>query len=147
MSGPRGASRADIIALLTNGHSNRDIGRRLHTNPLRVGRIRAELQLPQYKAEPALTLEQRWAVHTRLVADGHMQWKGPLRGGMPNLVYLQRNHSARRVAFQIGHQRQPVGRVLPGCEHAWCVAPEHATDEPMRRADAKYTAIFGRAAA
>lgn len=147
MPGPKGPSRTNIIALLQEGHSNREIGRQLHTNPKRAAAIRAELNLPQYQPQPTLTLEQKWATRTRLVAGGHMRWTGSLRGGMPNLVYLQRNHSARRIAFQIGHQRQPVGRVLPGCEHAWCVAPEHATDEPMRRADAKYAAIFGRAAA
>lgn len=146
MPGPRGASRTDIIALLQEGHSNREIGRRLHTNPLRVGRIRDELELPQYEPQPALTLEQKWATRTKPVAGGHMQWTGSLRGGMPNLVYLQRNYSARRVAFEIGHDRQPVGRVLTSCDYSWCIAPGHATDEPMRRADAKYTAIFGRAA-
>ncbi|NUO43693.1 MAG: response regulator transcription factor [Streptomyces sp.] len=146
MPGPQGVPRADIVKLLAEGHSNREIGRRLHTNPKRVGQIRTELQLPQYEPSPSLTLEQKWTTRTRTVPGGHMQWKGTLRGGMPNLVYLQRNHSARRIAFEIGHQREPVGRVLPGCGQAWCVAPEHATDEPMRRADAKFAAIFGRAA-
>ena len=146
MPGPAGAPRADIIALLAEGHSDREIGRRLHTNPKRVGQIRAELELPQYQPGPGLTLEQKWATRTRTVAGGHMQWKGSLRGGMPNLVYRQRNHSARRVAFEIGHKREPVGRVLPSCGQSWCIAPEHATDEPMRRADAAYQAIFGSAA-
>ena len=146
MPGPRGASRADIIALLQEGHSNREIGRRLHTNPLRVGHIRTELDIPEYKPHPALTLEQKWATHARPATGGHMRWDGTLRGGMPNFVYLQRNYSARRVAFELGHGRPPVGRVLPGCGQGWCVAPEHATDEPMRRADALYAGIFGRAA-
>ncbi|HEY9353737.1 MAG TPA: helix-turn-helix domain-containing protein [Nocardioides sp.] len=140
-------SRADIIALLQEGHSDREIGRRLHTNPPRVQRIRQELDLPPYKPTPALTLEQRWATRTHSVSGGHMRWTGSLRGGMPNLVYLQRNYSARRIAFAIGHGRDPVGRVLPRCEHSWCIAPDHATDAPMRRADTAYHAIFGRAAA
>lgn len=146
MPGPRGASRADIVRLLAEGHSDREIGRRLRTNPKRVGQIRAELDLPQYQPRPTLTLEQKWATRTHTVAGGHLRWIGSLRGGMPNLVYQQRNHSARRVAFEIGHGRQPVGRVLPDCGHAWCIAPEHATDEPMRRADTKFAAIFGSAA-
>ena len=146
MPGPAGANRADIITLLRDGHSNREIGRILHTNPNRVAAIRAELDVPPYKPEPALTLEQRWTVHAKPVAGGHMRWEGSLRGCTPNLVYRQHNYSARRVAFQIGHGRQPIGKVLPGCGLSWCVAPACATDEPMRRADLAYKAIFGRAA-
>src|SRR6266540_3846129 len=114
MPGPAGIPRADIIALLAEGHSDRHIGRALRTNKKRVGHIRAELDLPQYEYV-GLTLEQKWATRARSVSGGHMRWDGALRGGMPNLVHKQRNHSARRVAFQIGHHREPVGRVLPGC--------------------------------
>jgi hypothetical protein len=146
MPGPAGVPRADIITLLADGHSNNEIGRRLHTNPIRVARIRTELDLPNYQPHPALTLEQRWAVHAKPVAGGHMRWDGSLRCGTANLVYRQRNYSARRVAFTIQHGREPVGRVLPACRLGWCVAPACATDEPMRRADAAFEAIFGVAA-
>ncbi|MFF7550892.1 hypothetical protein ACFZCU_45920 [Streptomyces canus] len=146
MPGPAGVARADIIALLHDGHSNNEIGRRLHTNPLRVATIRQELGLPNYKQQPALTLEQRWAVHAKPVTGGHVQWTGGIRCNTANLVYRQRNYSARRVAFAIEHGREPVGRVLPGCGFGWCVAPACATDEPMRRADTAFRAIFGRAA-
>jgi hypothetical protein len=146
MPGPAGVPRADIIALLQEGHSNRHIGRILHTDPLRVGRIRAELELPRYEPRPSLTLEQTWATRTKPLHGGHMRWTGPLRGGMPNLVYQQRNYSARRVAFQVGHGREPVGRVLPSCGQTWCIAPEHASDQTMRRADLLFRQIFGAAA-
>ena len=147
MPGPAGAPRAEIIALIQEGHSNREIGRRLHTNPLRVGRIRRELGLPIYETPPpALTLEQRWSVHAKPVLHGHMQWTGSLRGGMPNLVYRQQQYSARRVAFLIRYGREPIGRVLPGCGRTWCVAPDHVTDEVLRRADHLYASIFGSAA-
>jgi hypothetical protein len=136
-------SRADIIALIQEGHSNREIGRRLHTDTERVAKIRAELDLPNYRPSAGPTLRQKWTARTRTVPGGHMRWTGSLRGGMPNLMWEQRNHSARRIAFELGHGRQPVGRVLPGCGQAWCVAPEHATDAPMRRADAAFHAIFG----
>jgi hypothetical protein len=143
MPGPPGVPRADIIALLQEGgHSDRYIGRTLRTNPKRVGRIRAELDLPKTERKPGLTLEQKWATHAKPTTGGHMRWAGTLRSGMPNLVHKQRNHSARRVAFRIGHDREPVGRVLPACGQPWCIAPDHATDEPMRRADALYTQIF-----
>lgn len=146
MPGPAGASRADILLLLRDGHSNKEIGRILHTNPHRVARIREEYGLPPYKPTPALTLEQRWAALAKPVSDGHMRWTGGVRCGTANLVYRQRNYSARRVAFQIQHGREPIGRVRAGCGLVWCVAPACATDEPLRRADAAFRAIFGRAA-
>lgn len=146
MPGPHGVPRADIIALLAEGHSDREIGRRLHTNPKRVGRIRRELELPDYQATPALTLEEKWTTRTNLLAHGHMRWTGGLRGGMPSLTYRRYNYSARRIAFRLGHGREPVGRVLPGCGHTWCIAPEHTTDGPMRRADSVYARLFGAAA-
>jgi hypothetical protein len=146
MPGPQGVPRADIIALLQEGHANNYIGRTLRTSPQRVGRIRAELGLPVYRPGSGLTLEQKWAAFARPAHGGHMQWFGGMRCGTANLVYQGSNYSARRVAFQIGHGREPVGRVLPSCGHDWCVAPEHATDGPMRRADAVYPAIFGSAA-
>lgn len=146
MPGPAGASRADIIALLAEGHSDRYIGRTVHTHTMRVAAIRRELDLPAYQPKPALTIEERWAVHAQPVPGGHMRWTGSHRDGMPSLVYRQRGYSARRIAFQIANGRQPVGRVLPGCDYGWCVAPQCATDEPARRADALYDRIFRRAA-
>lgn len=146
MPGPKGVPVADIIALLREGRSNNEIGRRLHANPLRVARIRRDLAIPNWRPAPALTLEQRWEVHARPTADGHMRWAGSLRSGTPNLTYRQRDYSARRIAFRLGHGREPVGRVLPGCGQAWCIAPGHTTDEPMRRADRVYAGISGRTA-
>ncbi|MGW0577320.1 hypothetical protein ACWD25_15385 [Streptomyces sp. NPDC002920] len=146
MPGPRGASVADITALLREGHSNKGIGRRLHTSPHRVARIRQEAGLPNWRPGSSLTLQQRWEVHARPARGGHMRWAGSLRGGTPNLVWRQDNYSARRVAFVIGHGREPIGKVLPDCGLAWCIAPEHTTDGPMRRADHLYKRMFGRAA-
>lgn len=139
------ASRADIAELLAEGHSNKEIGRRLHTNPQRVGQLRAELGFPAW-FRMELPIAERWAALVLPVAGGHVRWAGALRDGTPNLVHGQRNHSARRVGFAIGHGREPVGRVLPGCGMSWCVAPEHAADDVIRRADHLYTAIFGAAA-
>ncbi|MDX3398402.1 hypothetical protein [Streptomyces sp. ME01-18h] len=146
MPGPHGVPRADIIPLLHEGLSDRAIGRTLHTNPKRVGQIRRELGLPQYEAPPAAPIEEKWASRTTTVSGGHMRWTGTHRSGMPHLVWQQRSVSARRIAFQIGHGREPVGRVLPGCGHSWCVAPEHTTDQPMRHADALFPQIFRNAA-
>lgn len=146
MAGPRGVPRSEIITLLQEGRSNRYIAHTLGTRRTRVARLRAELDLPPAKPAPGLTLEQKWRTHARPVIGDHMRWTGGVRGCTPNLVHGARNHSARRVAFELGHGRDPVGRVLPGCGQPWCVAPEHATDASMRRADALFGSIFGRAA-
>lgn len=146
MSSRYRASRADIIALLQEGRSDKYIARTLHVSPARPRQIRTELGLPKTMQPTGLTLEQKWRTHARPVTGGHMQWKGGVRGCTPNLVHRTRNYSARRVAFLIGHGRDPVGRVLPGCGQPWCVAPAHATDEQLRRADHLYGRIFGRAA-
>jgi hypothetical protein len=130
MPGPQGAPRADIIRLLAEGHSNRSIGRLLHTNPKRVSRIRRELDLPPASRHTTLTLEQAWQAQTEAVDGGHMRWTGYLR-----------------IAFRIRHGREPEGRVLPSCTYPGCIAPDHTTDQPMRdHLNQQYAAIFGRAA-
>ena len=144
--GPRGVPRADILALIREGHTNKYIARTLGACRHRIGRIRAEEGLPAAARRQGLTVEQKWATYAKPAARGHMRWTGAMRGCTPNLVHQHVNYSARRIAFQIGHGREPLGRVLPGCGAPWCIAPDHATDEPMRRADAKYQAIFGSAA-
>lgn len=141
--GPRGVPRADILALIREGHSNRYIGRALHTNPKRAARIRAEEDLPPAERRQGLTVEQKWATYAKPAEGGHMRWTGRLRDGTPNLVHQHVNHSARRIAFRLGHGREPVGRVLPDCRVSWCIAPGHTTDQVVRRADDLYTAIFG----
>ncbi|WP_141746611.1 hypothetical protein [Streptomyces sp. LUP30] len=142
----RNASRADVVALLAEGHSNKEIGRRLHTDPHYVGRIRVELGFPAW-SRIALPIGECWAALVRPVHGGHARWAGPLRDGMPNLVHGQRNHSARRVGFALAHGREPIGRVLPTCGAAWCVAGEHAADAQIRRADHLYSRIFSGVAA
>jgi hypothetical protein len=148
MPGPKGVPRADIIALLREGHSDREIGRRLRTNPKRVGRIRAELGLPQYQPTQVLTLEQAWTAQTEQLDDGHMRWTGYHREGTcPVLKHRGIDYAARRIAFRIRHGREPEGRVLPSCTYPGCIAPDHTTDQPMRdHLNQQYAAIFGRAA-
>jgi DNA-binding CsgD family transcriptional regulator len=140
--------RDEIVALLRKGQSNKSIAQTLQVDPKRVQRIRIELGLPRATSVRAQgpTLEEKWAAAVRPAGGGHVRWTGAVRGTTPNLVHGQRNHSGRAVGFAITHGRQPVGRVLPGCGTAWCVAGEHATDGPMRRANSLYAGIFGRAA-
>ncbi|MER5750678.1 hypothetical protein [Streptomyces sp. NPDC002088] len=147
MPGPQGAPRADIIRLLAAGYPDRAIGRELRTATKRIRRIRAELQLPPARAN-VLTLEQKWATYALATDDGHLEWVGP-RGtaGTPIVCHGNRRHQARAIAFRQQYRRDPVGQVRPGCGAAWCVAPAHVADQPMRaQLDTQYAAIFGEAA-
>ncbi len=146
--GPGGVSRTDIVALLKESHSDRYIARALSTSTRRVGRIRAELDLPKAERMPTLTLEQKWRTFTTPVDGGHLDWTGSLRDGTtPVFMHRGTNYMGRRIAFRIANQREPVGRVLPGCDVPDCVAPEHVEDQPMREAlRTQYQAIFGAAA-
>lgn len=148
MPGPQGAPRVDIIRLLAEGHSDRSIGRLLHTNPKRVSRIRRELDLPPASRHTTLTLEQAWQAQTEAVDGGHMRWTGYLREKTcPVLKHRGIDYAARRIAFRIRHGRDPEGRVLPSCTYPGCIAPDHTTDQPMRdHLNQQYAAIFGRAA-
>jgi hypothetical protein len=147
MPGPIGVPRAAIVALLQEGHSDRYIGRTLRTATRRVGRIRTELELPRTYRKPTLTVEQKWRTFTKPITGGHLEWTGHRREGLtPMFMLAGHNYSARRVAFKIAHGREPVGRVLPGCDYQRCVAPEHVEDQPMREAlRTQYQAIFGAA--
>lgn len=142
---PPKVSRAEIVALLNEGRPNGEIARTLHVTRNRVKAIRREEGLPQWTRRVP-TAEEKWKAWVRPVAAGHARWAGPLRGGTPNVSEGRRNYSARAFGFTLLHGRDPVGRVLPGCGLTWCVAPEHATDGRLRRADRLHEQIFGRAA-
>jgi len=142
MPGPKGVPREQIIALLHQGFSDSHIGRVLHTNPKRAGRIRREEGIPSTHGHPRspLTVEEAWAKFTQPGDDGHLLWLGPLREGVPSFQHHRRAVSARRVAFSLAHTRQPVGRMKSGCGRADCVAPAHVEDQQIRD---QYKAVFG----
>lgn len=148
MPGPQGVPRADIIALLATGHSDRAIGRQLHTATKRVRRIRNELSLPPATTTSTITLEQKWATHLTTADNGHLKWAGPRgRYGTPILCHGNQRHQARAVAFRQQYGRDPAGQVRPACGESWCVAPAHVLDRPGRaQLDDQYAAIFGGAA-
>ncbi|MDX5568456.1 hypothetical protein PYK79_41375 [Streptomyces sp. ID05-04B] len=139
-------TRADILALIAEGHADTRIARILHTSIKRVRAVRAAEGLPAWQPT-AVPLEQKWAVWVQPTPDGHARWTGTVRGGTPTIRHQGRNCSARGVGFTALHGRAPVGKVLPDCGASWCVAAEHAADDVIRRADHLYTAIFERAAA
>lgn len=141
-------SREEIIRLLHDGHSDKEIGRRLHTDPQRAGRIRAELGLPSC-ANKTISFEQRWAAHAEPVDGGHIRWTGRLRDGTaPAVLHNGRDTSVRRIVFERLHGRPATGPVRPGCGYGPCIRPEHLEDQPMRaQLDQQYEAIFGDLAA
>jgi hypothetical protein len=141
MPGPQGVPRADIIALLREGRSDRSIARILHTSPKRARALRAEYDLPKAK-RVTITLQQAWTARTRPTDDGHLAWTGSYRTGVPVLKHDGIEHSARRVAFHTAHGREPEGRVKAGCGWPPCVHPEHVEDQSMRT---QFNAIFGAA--
>jgi len=143
---PNGSNQ-QVEELLRQGLSDKEIGRRLRTDPKRVSRLRAQLGLPAVET-PTLTFEDRWAANTEPVDGGHLRWTGRLRDGTtPAVLHDGRDASPRRIAFERLHGRAAVGPVRPGCGYGPCVKPEHLEDQVMRQQlDAQYAAIFGEAA-
>lgn len=129
------ATRADIIAMLQDGHSNRRISIELRCDKTRVRRIREELQLPQFvRAEETRTLNDKWHLFIRPVDNGHMEWTGThgTTSGTPLLSYKEKVYSAAAIAFHMRTGREPQGYAIADCGMQHCVAPEHIEDEAGR---------------
>jgi hypothetical protein len=130
------ATRADIIAMLRDGHSNNRIMRELRCDKQRVIRIRAELGLPAYvPVEQTRTLEEKWALSTQPVDGGHLEWTGERASaaGTPVMRYKEASYSPAAVAFRIKHGREAEGYAIADCGLKHCVAPDHVEDEAGRR--------------
>jgi hypothetical protein len=136
MSTPPNASREEIIAALRAGHSNNQIMRDLRCDKARVRALRRELGLPTFiPAEQTRTIEEKWALFTRPVDGGHMEWTGT-RGtssGTPVLSYKEKLYTAASIAFKIKTGRDPQGYSIPDCGMTHCVAPQHVDDEAGRQ--------------
>lgn len=135
MSTRPNATRADIIAMLRDGHSNTRIMRDLRCDKQRVRRIRAELALPAYgPAEQTRTLEEKWASHTQPTDGGHVEWTGERQStsNTPVMRYKEANYSPAAVAFRIRHGRDAQGYAIADCGLKHCVAPDHVEDEAGR---------------
>lgn len=135
-------TRNAIVELLHAGYSDRHIARRVHVANRRVHEVRAELGLPEVQPGPKPSAPEdrfwRFAKHTD---DGHLLW--PL---VDNTIREGREgpkQSVGRVAFRMRYQREPVGKVLPGCGHDGCIHPAHVEDRLMRD---QFRTIFGKAA-
>ncbi|TFI30102.1 helix-turn-helix domain-containing protein [Streptomyces sp. 4R-3d] len=132
-------SRAAIAELLKAGHTAKAIARQLHVHTRTITAVRKTLDLPPTRSGPKPSdPEALFWRRTQPTDDGHLLWPGAsrqLRGGDNKL-------SVYRVAFRIGHGREPVGNVMTGCGRPRCVLPAHVEDRPMRQ---QYKAIFGEA--
>lgn len=137
--------RADVAELLNAGHSNAAIARQLNLPIKTIVDHRTTLHIPPYRRgpRPAGSVEDLFWRRTQPTDDGHLLWDGYVHNGItPSLRYAGRSHSAYRIAFRIGNNREPVGRVTGGCERAGCVHPRCVEDQAMRD---QYAAIFPEA--
>lgn len=138
--------RPDIAELLAAGYGDRTIARQLNVPVGTVGHARTVLAIPAGRPGPKPTNspEDLFWRRAQPIDGGHLLWPAytPRNGSV--IKHGGIRHSVHRIAFRIGHGREPVGRVLTGCDRAGCVHPRHVEDQRMRN---QYTAIFGEAAA
>ncbi|MCI3277574.1 hypothetical protein [Streptomyces cylindrosporus] len=140
-------TRADVAAHVRAGWMNRDIVRRLGVAPAVVTAVREQLGAPANSAHgfrPS-SLEDAFWGQVRHIPDGHLLWLGGLDpDGGPCFQHGPHVYAARRVAYQLGHRRDPDGPATPACGHDRCVEPHHLVDQPQRRyLVSVLTALFG----
>lgn len=139
--------RPDIVELLRAGCSDHEIARRLHVCERTAGAARTALGLPRHKpgVKPAGSPQDLFRARTTPMPGGHLRWDGyRTNDGTPFFRWMKKGFTAGRVAFVMAHNREPVGRVQPGCGNPGCVAPDHVEDQPMRnQLKTQMASIFG----
>ena len=145
--------RADIAEMLRAGVTDAGIVRELHVRRATVAAARAALGIPKTPGgrRAAGSVEDLFWRRVQFGEDGHMTWGGYRNTtGAPGLRWGGTVHSAYRVAFRMAIGREPVGKVLPSCGFAGCVAPAHQLDRAGRaeekRLERLYAGIFGASA-
>ncbi|MEU6758015.1 hypothetical protein [Streptomyces sp. NPDC046685] len=139
-------NHSNVAELLHAGLSDRAVARELHTDAKAVSSIRATLGIPKARSgkRAAATVEELFQARTEATPDGHLRWTGTTCQGTPSVRFQRRNLSAYRIAFRIRTGREPVGKALPACGTAGCVAPDHIDDQPMREHNrSTFNALFG----
>ncbi|MCP3817804.1 WhiB family transcriptional regulator [Streptomyces sp. A3M-1-3] len=76
------------------------------------------------------TLREFYDKRTAPAADGHKKWTV----SSTTHTFKGRIYTPMKIAFIVGHGREPTGIVRAACGMTGCVAPEHLTDDEMRRA-------------
>jgi hypothetical protein len=144
--------RADIAAMLRDGVPQIRIARELNVDPATVRRARDALGLPAPRRGSRSrypTLAAVFHGNSERLEGGHVRWIGyrDAHSNTPIVFYGGQKTPAPKVAFQLHHGRDPVGKTLPTCRMTGCIAGAHLADRPMReanaRADALFDAIFG----
>ncbi|WP_372344650.1 hypothetical protein [Streptomyces sp. KL116D] len=134
----------EAAALIRAGGSNKDIARQLHIRRARVAEVRRQIGIPNVIGKrTARPPEDLYQQRTRPLDGGHLAWTGTFNSvGVPVVHTAGGFLTAYRIAFRIGHGRDPVGQVQAGCDQPRCVHPDHVEDQAMRD---QYRAIFGGA--
>ncbi len=138
--------RADVAELLRAGLSDRAITRQLGLHNGQAGKLRQRLGLPKHKPGPtaAATAADRFWQRAEPTDDGHLLWPGTCGNRAPRIKWQGIQIPVAVVAFGIANDREPVGRVLGGCEREGCVHPRHVEDDVLR---VQFAAIFGAVSA
>ncbi|MEU7323324.1 hypothetical protein ABZ682_22650 [Streptomyces griseoviridis] len=112
--------------------SDAELAARLGCKRAFVARVRVGLGMkpkPLPASNARMTRTERLEMFSEPLPGGHRRWLGSFSDhGMPTID----GASVPRIAFQLHHGREPVGRVQPECEKRWCIAGPHQTDRPMR---------------
>ncbi|MCI4045101.1 hypothetical protein [Streptomyces sp. TRM75563] len=141
-------ARSDVVALLRQGIPQQDIMRTLHVGHKTIVAAREALEMPapvRGRRTPR-PIDTEFHARTEPVDGGHLRWTGRYAEGSPKLGRQGGHLSAYRIAFELRHDREPVGKAMPGCGYPKCVAPDHVEDQPMReQIQTQLTAIFGGA--
>ncbi|MEU6340205.1 WhiB family transcriptional regulator [Streptomyces sp. NPDC046977] len=141
-------SREDAAKCMAEGLTDHAIGLRLRMDPKTVKKWRAQMGVPQpQKSErPAgASVQEALDFHAVHEDAGHIGWSGTVRNGHPIVKLRGQWLLASRVAFELGHGRQPVGNVKASCGRPRCLESTHLTDRRMRDdARAKVREAAGR---
>ena len=81
-----------------------------------------------WNAPTADELLDVYAKHTTPSGDGHVIWTG----AYPVVGLRDMRLTVGKLAFQIGHGRDPEGLALRSCDRDRCVAPGCLTDREIR---------------
>ncbi|MGW4803074.1 hypothetical protein [Kitasatospora sp. NPDC004272] len=150
---PTAHDKAAVIEMAASGATTADIVRALPLGRDTVRRIRNTTGHPAAPARTQpLTLEEAWKARTRPVDNGHLEWTGSCHhSGTPVMRYSGERYTAARIAYRIEHGTDPVGRAVPACGRAHCVAPAHLADSaagrPQASPGARYATVEEKLAA
>lgn len=138
----------EVVNLLRQGLSNKDVVQQIDIHHVTVAKIRREQGIPPHHSgrKSYATAEEAFHARTQPQSGRHLRWTGALSGSnTPTVMHAGRTLSAYRIAFQIRTGREPEGKVFPACDVPLCVAPECMDDTAARTRDrAALAAILGR---